>query len=65
MRQLILKWNCRKDLYKPVDMSVLEIDNNGEKCRFINGCEDTDGGEICGKCLCLAQERVQDADYLF
>lgn len=64
MRQLILKWNCRKDLYKPIEMSVIEIDINGDKNRLINGCEDMDGGEICGKCLCLAQERVQDADYL-
>lgn len=45
-------------------MSVIEIDINGDKNRLINGCEDMDGGEICGKCLCLAQERVQDADYL-
>lgn len=65
MRQLILKWNCRKDLHKLVNMSVLEkTDDAGNVWQRVNGCEDMDGGEECKKCMRLAEEHLTEADYI-
>lgn len=65
MKQLILKWECRKDLYKTVDMSILEKDDEaGNVWRRVNGCENMDGGEECKKCMRLVAKHISEADYV-